>query len=1061
MEQSPELLVYKASAGSGKTFTLAVEYMKLLIENPRDYQQVLAVTFTNKATAEMKERILSQLFGIWQGDQASQPYLEELHRRTGCSVQEVTEKAERALKYILHDYSHFRVETIDSFFQSVMRNLARELELSPNLNIELDNTEVLSTAVDTMIEKLHPSSPVLAWLLDYIGEKIANDKKWNVSAEVKAFGRNIFNEEYVDRGVTLRGRMKEYPDLIKNFRQELRQMQDEALKEMKAYADRFEELLDAHNLCVDDLKYGKGGVAGYFAKLKQGKLTEDSYGARARDCAASEKAWATKTSPYSQQIFQLASTSLMPLLQEAEQKRPANELIVNSCLLSLQNLNKLRLLTNIDDEVRLQNKENNRFLLSDTNALLHQLVREGDSSFVFEKLGSNIRHVMIDEFQDTSRMQWGNFRLLLLEGLSQGASSLIVGDVKQSIYRWRSGDWTILNQLRKAIGAFPIVEKTLKTNRRSETNIIHFNNELFQSSVEYLDRLHFTELGEGCEELKKAYSDVVQESPKESDKGYVQVTFLDKEDYNDKMLQELGHSVQDLLQQGVRLNDMAILVRKNKVIPAIAEYFDKQLGYRVVSDEAFRLDASSAVCMMIDALRILVDWENGVSKAQLLYAYHREVLKEEVHLNELLLCTASDSFPPEFTDHWEELRLMPLYNLLETLYRVFHLTEIPDQDAYLFAFFDAVTDYLQTHSSDLAHFITYWEDVLSAKTISSGEIDGIRIMSIHKSKGLEFHTVLIPFCDWSLEKERGIDHLVWCAPQVAPYNQLDIVPVLYSSAMARSIYRQDYLNERLQLWVDNLNLLYVAFTRAGKNLFIWTQRDLLGTVSELLTQSLDDLSQKLGVDHVDEKPFMFGTLQPSATSSKQGTQGNKFMPPSDKLVVEMKSMEPKFDFRQSNKSAEFIRQEDPMTSREHFIDRGQVLHTLFSRLGSKAEIPAAIERLCFEGVIATVQEKEEMATTVQRVFDMPMVQDWFSDRWTLFNECAILYRKEGELQVRRPDRVMINENETVVVDFKFGKPQKKYVKQVKEYMQLLHRMGYKGITGYLLYAESGEIERVD
>ena len=221
-----ELLVYKASAGSGKTFTLAVEYIKHLILNPRAYRQILAVTFTNKATAEMKERILQQLYGIWLSDPASEPYLNRIRedlRQKNLSDSDIRWAAGTALQYMLHDYSRFRVETIDSFFQSVMRNLARELELSPNLNIELNNADVLSDAVDSLIEKLTPSSPVLAWLLDYINERIADDKRWNVSDEIKRFGWNIFDEGYIERGEGLRQQLKE-PDIIKLYRNVLREM---------------------------------------------------------------------------------------------------------------------------------------------------------------------------------------------------------------------------------------------------------------------------------------------------------------------------------------------------------------------------------------------------------------------------------------------------------------------------------------------------------------------------------------------------------------------------------------------------------------------------------------------------------------------------------------------------------------------------------------------------------------------------------------------------------------------------------------------------------------------
>ena len=638
-----ELLVYKASAGSGKTFTLAVEYIKHLIINPHAYRQILAVTFTNKATAEMKERILTQLYGIWKGAPSSEAYLERIKNYKlkikgegggGLTAKEIRQRAGIALQYMLHDYSRFRVETIDSFFQSVMRNLARELELSPNLNIELNNSEVLSDAVDSLIEKLTPTSPVLAWLLDYIDERIRDDKRWNVSNEVKSFGRNIFDESYIERGEKLRQCLRT-PNTLKLYRDVLRDMETEALEQMKSFYDQFEGELEGHALTPEDLKGGARGIGSYFRKLHDGRLSDkDVLNATLQNSLADAKNWATKTSSRKDDIICLAKTSLIPLLQEAERMRPQRNRTLNSCRLSLQHLNKLQLLNHIDEEVRTLNREHNRFLLSDTNALLHKLVREGDSSFVFEKIGANIRNVMIDEFQDTSRMQWDNFRLLLLEGLSQGADSLIVGDVKQSIYRWRNGDWGILNSLGNKelnLNSFPVRVETLKTNRRSETNIIRFNNQVFTAAIDYLNALHLNELKEDCLPLKRAYADVVQESPKSTEYGYVKATFLEPDDehnYTEQTLLALGEEVQRLLEEGVTLNDITILVRKNKNIPPIADYFDKELHLSVVSDEAFRLDASLAICMLMDALRCLSNPENKIAEAALMENYKLQMTND-------------------------------------------------------------------------------------------------------------------------------------------------------------------------------------------------------------------------------------------------------------------------------------------------------------------------------------------------------------------------------------------------------------------------------------------------
>ena len=1041
-----ELLVYKASAGSGKTFTLAVEYIKLLILNPRAYRQILAVTFTNKATAEMKERILSQLYGIQTGDKGSEAYLNRIKEETGKTEQEIREAASIALGYMLHDYSRFRVETIDSFFQSVMRNLARELELSPNLNIELNNTEVLSEAVDSMIEKLGPTSPVLAWLLDYINERIADDKRWNVSDEVKNFGRNIFDEGYIEKGEGLRHRLRN-PDTIKEYRKQLKALETEILEQMKGFYDQFEGELDGHALTADDLKNGSRGIGSYFRKLNNGILGNDVRNVTVEKCLEDAKNWATKTSPRYADIIALANSSLMQILEDAEKLRSKNNLLLNSCRLSLQHLNKVQLLANIDEEVRELNRENNRFLLSDTNALLHQLVKDGDSSFVFEKIGTNIRNVMIDEFQDTSRMQWGNFKLLLLEGLSQGADSLIVGDVKQSIYRWRNGDWGILNGLNDHIDHFPIRVKTLATNRRSETNIIRFNNHIFTAATDYLNGVYKKQLNKDCQDLQKAYADVVQESPLNTQKGYVKASFLEPDeehDYTEQTLISLGEEVEHLLASGIHLNDITILVRKNKSIPRIADYFDKELHYKIVSDEAFRLDASLAICMMLDALRYLSDENNKIARAQLAIAYQNEVLQKGLDWNTLLLLPTESYLPTAFLDKIKEFSL-------------FEMNRIKEQDAYLFAFFDAVTDYLQNNSSELDGFIRYWDETLCSKTIPSGEIEGIRIFSIHKSKGLEFHTVLLPFCDWKLENETN-NQLVWCAPQEAPFNALDILPINYSTQMAESIYGNDYLHERLQLWVDNLNLLYVAFTRAGKNLIIWSRKGQKGTMSELLANTLPMVALKEGIEW-EEDCYEQGELCPSE-KEKVKASTNKLTQKAEKLPIQMESMRHDIEFRQSNRSADFIQGIEEEDSDDRFINRGRMLHTLFSAIETADDIDPAIERLIFEGVIRDQEKEDTVREVVQKAFSSPEIQDWYSGEWTLFNECAIIYKEKGILQTRRPDRVMMKDGQVVVVDFKFGKENPKYNKQVKGYMQLLTKMGYKNITGYLWYVDEEKIEKV-
>jgi len=1057
MSNISELVVYKASAGSGKTFTLAVEYIKLLIQNPRAYRSVLAVTFTNKATAEMKERILSQLYGIASGDRASEPYLRNIEKGLAFPESEIREKAAKALSFLIHDYSFFRVETIDSFFQSVMRNLARELGLGANLEISLNNDEVLDKAVDILIEKLDRSSQVLSWLIDFVKDKIANDKRWHVAKELKSFGRNIFNEVYMERGNSLREKLRT-SSYITQYKKGLEMLAAQARDEMESFADQFFGVLETHGIEPEQLIRGKNGIMSYFIKLKNGKYEDDIRNATVEKCLEDGQNWTSKTSPLRSEITLLASEELLPILKTCEEFRSVNNRIVHSCHLSLRYLNQLRLLTYIDEEVREMNTKENRFLLSDTNNLLYSLIQEGDSSFVFEKLGTNIRHVMIDEFQDTSRMQWNNFKLLLLEGLAQGTGSLIVGDVKQSIYRWRNGDWGILNNLNETLGPYPIRKERLDVNRRSETNIIRFNNRFFTEACKVLNDEYKKEFGDTCHMLESAYKELCQSSPKEEEKGFIQVQFLDKEEektYQEMTLEALGHSVEELVTRGVQLSDMTILVRKNKNIPVIADYFSVYYPhYRIVSDEAFRLDASLAVCLLIDALRYLSDRNDTVAKAQLVAVYQKDVCRNKIDWNTLLLDGTDQYLPAGFLEEIETLRLMPLYELLEKLFSVFHLDTVAHQDAYLFAFFDAVLEYLQDHSSDLDSFVSYWDEKLRAKTIPSGELDGIRIYSIHKAKGLEFHTVLVPFCDWGLEGERSVTQLLWCVPEEEPFNALDLIPVNYSKNMAQSVFRKDYLNERLQLWVDNLNLLYVAFTRASKNLLVWSHAKEKKTVSALLCQALSVMSE-------EEEPsvYTYGELCLSE-EKKEKEITNRLLQPACKQEVKMVSFLNKIEFRQSNRSADFIQGENEKEKQEQYIQQGRLLHHMFSAIRTLEDVDTLLHRMQLKGVVDSIWSTESIKKLMKKAVSHPMVKDWFSGNWDLYNECSILQNVKGELQIRRPDRVMIKGDEVVVVDFKFGKKSPEYVVQVQEYMRLLKQMGYHWVKGYLWYVYKNELEEI-
>ena len=1087
MTDNSHLLVYRASAGSGKTFTLAVEYIKQLILDPYAYRHILAVTFTNKATAEMKERILSQLYGIAHQDPKSKCYFNKIKESTGLPDQEITEAAGKALNNIIHDYSRFRIETIDSFFQSVMRNLARELELERNLNIELDTTEAINDTVDVMIEKMTEDSPALRWILNYIEHRINDNKRWNMSGEIKKFAKNLFNEEYLEKGNELQETLQD-TDFIKKIQDALRNKKTETQEVMKGFYEHFLEVLHEQNLEPTDLKSGMRGVASYFNKLNNGSFKEDNRNKTMESCLESAENWSSKTSAKRDVIVALAEQQLIPLLSAAEEMRPRANRLVNSCDLTLRHLYNLPLLVYIDKELREQNKMHNRFMLSDTTALLHKLIGKEDASFIYEKIGSSINIVMIDEFQDTSRLQWSNFHQLLEECLSQYNGSLIVGDVKQSIYRWRNGDWSILAGLGKDKDSFNVQTVPLTKNWRSGEYIIRFNNMFFQKLRELLAQGDPDNKIDGFKEIENIYSDVAQEY-EANNQGFVRLSLLPEKlpstNCEQEQLLQLAQQIKELIDGGQKQNEIAILVRKKKWISMIADYFDKNTEYRIVSDEAFQLDASLSVCMLIDCLRILANHDDLIASARLAVAYQQHILKNDTDTNTILLQGAINYLPEAFAKHLEQWSLMPLYELLERLFLLFDMKLMEKQDAYVSDFFDSVTEYLSKKSSEMNAFLKYWDETLHKKAIPSGEPEGIRIMSIHKSKGLEFPTVLLPFCDWNIENETN-DHLVWCQDPKAEgsesiFGKLPLTPINYSSSMKESVYKDSYLQEQHNLWVDNMNLLYVAFTRPCKNLFIWGVKGHKDTVSKWLEDTVYKLQEdKLTTTSMpmqteedsDIEVFEYGKLSTANPEHAELIQNvdktnktavvNRLMTKSTPLVVTLDSLNnpSNIEFRQSNRSAAFIKGEEE-DEEVNYADRGSLLHYLFSNIKKAQDLPRALEQLRFEGLFRSAEEEEQVQRLAEEILNMPQIKPWFEDGWEVYNERSIIYTTEdGTVKPERPDRVMRQGDQVIVVDFKFGHKKPKHQEQVSSYMTLLKQMGYEHVNGYLLYGYSRELIEV-
>ena len=1068
------LTVYKASAGSGKTFTLAVEYISLLVENPLSYKNTLAVTFTNKATEEMKMRILSQLYGIWQQLPDSQDYLNAVAKKTKLDPALIAQRAGIALQNLLGNYNFFRVETIDTFFQSILRNMARELELTTNLKIGLNDTQVMEMAVDQLIADLTTQDVMLQWILKYIMENISDDRSWNVISQIKNFGRTLFKDDYKAVSKALETKMQE-KGFFEAYTTHLRELRHAAEEQMKHIGDEFFSILEREGLTVDDLANKQRGIASFFKKLQNGTFDASIENQTVANCLSTPEKWYSKTSAHSELIHSLAIGELGDLLRLAVASRPQQWKLYKSADLTLKHLNQLRLLGSIERKVHQLNEDANRFLLSDTQQLLHSLIGESDSPFIFEKIGTQLEHVMIDEFQDTSTVQWKNFKVLLNEAMShEGSTNLIVGDVKQSIYRWRAGDWRLLNDIEQQFHPEQIETQPLSTNYRSMPNVIRFNNRFFvhAANLEYLEQLELNT--QEAEQLKRAYADVEQKIPaNKKDGGYVKIELLPSEDYQAQVFEHMADTIAMLLDNGVRQQDIAILVRVNASIPLIAQYFMEQMPeVRIVSDEAFRLDASNAVNLMILALKLLVNPEDQLTKAAIVKTYVCDVKQQKISDNELFLATTNldDLLPKDFTQHTSELFTLPLYDLAERLYAIFELEKLNDQSAYVCAFYDHLQNYVNDNTSDINAFLQEWDENLCSKTIQSDEAEGVRIFSIHKSKGLEYDHVIIPFCDWKLEKAYG--NILWCNPSEAPFNDLPIAPIDYvQNQMMGTIYEQDYVHEHLQNTVDNLNLLYVAFTRACKSLFVIGKRNAGGTRSARIEQCLplvkDDEyihdAQLSGINEED-KPIVFeyGSLVSPASDKTKRQSQNPFLQKAEPIQVHVATFNNKTDFKQSNRSRDFVEGDDEENQqRRNYIQTGSVLHEVFSTIRTVDDIPEALRKLQLEGVLYDEHiTSERVSEMLRKRLSHPMVAKWFSPKWTLFNECTILSIEDGHLKERRPDRVMTDGNEWIIVDFKFGSPKPEYTEQVKEYMALLSTMGHQHVKGYLWYVYSNRIEEI-
>ncbi len=1070
MVNKSHLTVYKASAGSGKTFRLTVQYIIMLVNNPENYRHILAVTFTNKATAEMKQRIMSQLYGIGYSLKSSEGYYLEVKKAVRYDENTIRRSARLALDNILQDYGHFRVETIDSFFQTILRGLARELNIGGNLTLELDVDAVIDEAVDTFLASIEPGSADNHNVMKYVENNIENDRSWSIDKTLKDFSRELFSEIFMRNGRELRRILADNPDAVNDYRQNLIAARDTVLplkiEQIKEIGEQVRSAVSASGSTVDDIsRYPKDVLF----KIIDGSIADvDLDKAKTlHNCAADpEKFYSKATLKKYPLLSGLAQEQLSPMYAMVEKMVLEYQRINNSFEAALKYMHELSLLLSIRSEIDRQSQEQGRFILADTPQLLHSM-EQGDTSFVYEKTGSFTRHLMIDEFQDTSDLQWSNLSLLLKECLSTGQDCLVVGDVKQSIYRWRNSDWNILNAgLEREFAAYHPYVVSMDGNFRSRQQVIDFNNSLFPKAVEFLSQRYREVTDLDYPELAQAYSGVEQECLHRDGTGYVYAEVINEKTNADQIVEtvcnKIAGQLDNLLKAGVLQTDIAILCRNRARIADIAGWFTQNRPeYTIISGEAFQLDSSATVRILINALRWLADNTDSIALAQLVWERECILNGTDEQFDTLYARGLENCLPESFTGQADLLRNLPLYELIEKLYVILNLDSIPGQSQYIMAFQDTVCQWLKRNPADLAQFIVEWDERLFKTPIPAPEINGIRLLTIHKSKGLEFHTVIVPFCEWPVI-DTSHEERIWIKPDEQPFDSLPFIPVAFSKNLGNSIFSEHYKREAGLQTVDNLNLLYVALTRAMNNLIVISNRPPknygYSTIRDVLEFCLGTAPFR---SETSDEGIIYetGHICPHSDQERTDSQ-NPFDTRPELQELPLRSYPINARFLQSGESTRFIHSaNDDSDRQDEYIQTGKLLHNLFATIRTVADIDPQVENMLSDGLLGSKAEADKLKQRIHSHIDStPGAGEWFSGNYALFNETSIIYRDGDVLQTRRPDRVMITpDGRAIIVDFKFGREHEEHLHQVREYMDLIRKMGYNQVEGHIWYVYNNKI----
>lgn len=1075
------LTVYRASAGSGKTHTLTGRYLTLLFSSPGAYRRILAVTFTNKATDEMKGRIVEELYKLSSGKKSD--YVSLLTKWFRLDEDEVRRKAKDILISILHDYSSFNISTIDRFFQQTMRAFTREIGLQGGYGLELDQEQVLTEAIDNLLGSLEKegNKELLGWLVRFAADKVENGYAWNLRKDIAQLSREIFKESYkafekeVREDIADKKALETYIEtLYAIIRTEEKRVKDTGRKALA--------LLESYALEPTDFKGGSRSPVCLFQKWAAGEMKEPT----ATFLGLVGNVDACYTAKVAPDVKCRIEDAFAGGLNEC--MREITDIFANlTQYLTAKEIVRyyftLGILNDVSSQIAEYRQEKNIMLIADTTELLNKVIDGCDAPFIYEKTGVNIDHYMIDEFQDTSGMQWNNFRPLIKESLSHQRFNLIVGDVKQSIYRFRNSDWKLLDeQLSVDFRQEGVKDQVLGENWRSCRCIVEFNNAFFTTAPLLLQALFNEGLADSTlnekeqlyinRKIVQAYDKLYQQIPLkfQHKDGHVKIDFFqttDDADWKEQALEQLPHTIEQLQDNGYSLRDIAILVRTNKEGADVADTLltyknnhpSERYRYDLISDDALFVSSVSPVRFLVALLRHLRNMGDDTARRMAVFSYTLLKVAAEEKENTTLPLKEVD-FPPEIKNALRSLCRESLYEITEGLVRLFNPLFQDNEQVFIQAFMDMVHEFSQGENADLTGFLKWWDDKGCRKTIITPDAqDAIRILTVHKSKGLGFKVVILPFGDWEIDHKPTKPVILWCHPEKAPFNKLHLVPVKYSSTLNRTIFAREYYDEKLHAYIDNLNTLYVAFTRAKEELIVFSPKpgnaNKAGSISELLWLCLTNANRPTTIDGMpltdltqyfrqETDSFEYGRWWTPTPTDGENTEAEEIemnrivsVTPQDRLRLRLQGKAFFFDNEQ----------------RKH----GALMHDVLSRIHTSDDIVPAVESYRYQGII-TKEESNLLIARLEELLNLPQVTSWYSKKAHILNEVNIL---AGEVAAKRPDRVIINGQEAVIVDYRFGlKESKNHVRQMKENVKLVRNMGYTDVKGYIWYVELSKIEVV-